>query len=36
MIDVNIPNVVTIVIVSLLGLAAVRWVKRATGLPLPV
>lgn len=36
MIDVNVTNVITIALISLLGLAVARWAKRATGLPIPV
>lgn len=36
MIDINVPNVVTVSIIALLAIAAARALKRATGLPFPV
>lgn len=36
MLDVNVSNVITIALISLVALAAARWLKTATGLPLPV
>lgn len=36
MVDINVPNVITVSIIALLALAAARAIKRATGLPLPV
>lgn len=36
MIEINVANVITIAVITLLALAGARMLKQMTGLPLPV
>lgn len=36
MIDVSVPNIITIALISLVTLGVARWAKKMSGLPLPV
>lgn len=36
MIDINVPNVITVSIIALIAIAGAKVIKKATGLPLPV